>query len=68
MREWIRTLFFYYFYYINSWGGTRQSFRLYFLILFMDLAGKSGKWGVDKICDGGRRWVHAKETLIKCRQ
>ena len=52
MREWIRTLFFYYFYYINSQGVTRQSFRLYFLILFMDLAGKSGKWGVDKICDG----------------
>src|ERR1039458_5312326 len=53
VREWIRTLFFYYFYYINSWGGTRQSFGLYFRILFMELAGKSGKWGLDKICDGG---------------
>src|ERR1039458_3981955 len=45
VREWIRTLFFYYFYYINSWGGTRQSFGLYFRILFIELAGKSGKWG-----------------------
>src|ERR1035441_7880096 len=44
-REGIRTLFFYYFYYINSWGGTRQSFGLYFRILFIELAGKSGKWG-----------------------
>ena len=53
VREWIRTLFFYYFYYINSWGGTRQSFGLYFRILFIELAGKSGKWGLDKICAGG---------------
>src|ERR1017187_7739256 len=51
VREWIRTLFFYCSYYINSWGGTRQSFRLYFPILFMELGGKSGKWGLDKICD-----------------
>src|ERR1019366_5744876 len=34
-------------------GETRQSFGLYFRILFMELAGKSGKWGLDKICDGG---------------
>ena len=52
--KWIRTLLFYYFYYINSGGVTRQGFELYFPILCMDLAGKSGKWGLDKICDVGR--------------
>ena len=46
-------------------GVTRQSFGLYFPILFMDLAGKSGKWGLDKICDGGlRRRRHAKSTFV----
>ncbi len=35
---------------ISTRGGvTRQLFGLYFPILFMDLAGKSGKWGLDKI-------------------
>jgi len=50
VREWIRTLFFLTKYIISNRGGvTRQSFRLYFPILFRELGGKSGKWGLDKI-------------------
>ena len=51
VREWIRTLFLVTKSIISIRGGvTRQSFRVYFPILFMDLWGESWKWGLDKIC------------------
>ena len=49
----IRTLFFYYFHYINSWGGNPPKRPTLFSYPIMDLAGKPEKWGLDKICDGG---------------
>jgi hypothetical protein len=43
---WISSL---YFYYINFKLLPRQVWRLYFPSLFIDLPGKSSKWGLDKI-------------------
>ena len=52
----IRTLFLVYTSIISiPTGLPRQLFRLYFHSQFIDLRGKSSKWGLDKIFTSGQR-------------
>src|ERR1039457_5953579 len=45
VREWIRTLFFYCSYYINSWGGNPPKFPTLFSYPIHGVSGKIGKMG-----------------------